>query len=421
MNTLTTPAVVLKSKFVLPSSNEYSDYINYIDRDEAKVKQQLNVKRNSEDMKDFYVFHSFMGYMDDEEKQGELFTHEYDSLSEKMKSDVKEDFMKGQKNGSPMWQDVISFDNVWLEEQGLYHSETKKLNEEKIKRVVRGVMKDLLKAEKMEDSAVWIGSIHQNTDNIHVHIATIEPQPTREKVKIYDKEKDEWIEQYRARRKQGSLNRMKSRVVNSILDRTEQYNKIDELIRGTVQAKRNQGANLSKHKKTKDLFFKALENMPDDLRQWKYGYQSINKARPYIDEMVEIYLDTYHKEDMEKLDKLLDEQVETSKRLYGENSKYEQYKENQLKDLQKRMGNAVLTEMRNYVKDERQTYFRFGKKHSPVVKRDMNRIGSHRFRRWQRGSNLHYSFVRLTNALRKTFHEYEKERNIDEFDRMMER
>ncbi|WP_367946640.1 hypothetical protein [Virgibacillus dokdonensis] len=30
----------------------------------------------------------------------------------------------------------------------------------------------------------------------------------------------------------------------------------------------------------------ALTHLPKDLRQWRYGYESVNDARPYIDEMV---------------------------------------------------------------------------------------------------------------------------------------
>src|SRR5699024_440414 len=123
---------------------------------------------------------------------GELFTNEDDFLTEDKKKEMKKYFQLAQKNKSPMWQDVISFDNDWLEKQGLYHSETNEVDEMKLKNVVRESMTALLKSEYMNDTAKWTASIHYNTDNIHVHIATVEPIPTREKIKYYDKETKEW-------------------------------------------------------------------------------------------------------------------------------------------------------------------------------------------------------------------------------------
>lgn len=67
----------------MADSKEYQDYINYIDRNEAKVKQQLNFKRDHED--DFQIFHHYMEYMGDEEKQGELFTQHHNILDDKQK------------------------------------------------------------------------------------------------------------------------------------------------------------------------------------------------------------------------------------------------------------------------------------------------------------------------------------------------
>src|SRR5690625_7580768 len=123
-----------------------------------------------------------MDYMDDNEKEGELFTKLYKYLNNEEKKEMKRNFTLAQKNGSPMWQDVISFDNEWLSEQRLYDPETKKLDEDKVKNVVRESMSTLLKAENMQESGLWTASIHYNTDNIHVHIAKIGRASCRERV-----------------------------------------------------------------------------------------------------------------------------------------------------------------------------------------------------------------------------------------------
>src|SRR5699024_5592231 len=210
-----------------------------------------------------------------------------------------------------------------------------------MRNVVRETMDTVLKSEGMEKSAVWTASLHYNTDNIHVHIASTEPYPTREKMNVFDKESQTWQEEFRAKRKPKTLEKMKSKVANMILDRTNERNKIDELVRGTVKHKKENSVSLSSHRKTKELFLEGMKHLPSDKRQWKYGYQSINDARPYIDEITNIYLQQFHADDMEQLHRQLDDEVNVMKEMYGEGRDYEKYKQTKLDYLKKRMGNAV--------------------------------------------------------------------------------
>ena len=91
-------------------------------------------------------------------------------------------FKTAHENGSIMWQDVISFHNPWLEEQGIYDAKTKTLDEK-----VNGcdTACDERNAEKggVRKSSTWSAAIHFNTNNIHIHVATVEPFPTRERGK----------------------------------------------------------------------------------------------------------------------------------------------------------------------------------------------------------------------------------------------
>lgn len=275
--------------------------------------------------------------------------------------------------------------------------------------MVREAIKEMLKAENMEDTAVWSAAIHYNTDNIHVHVATVEPFPTREKKRIFDKETNEWTEQYRAKRKQGTLDKMKSRVANTILDRTKERNRINDLIRGSVSTKKS--VDLATYRKTKRLFQKAIKKLPEDRKKWQYGYQAINDARPYIDEIVEVYLNTYHKKEMRELHKLLDDEVKVMKELYGEGSQYQKYKETKLNDLQKRLGNAVLVEIRAYDKRVRQMEAQtfYAKNHRSYTQY-----------KWRRSQSLDSAIRNLQFRLRKSFHDYQKDRNVEEFDRMLD-
>src|SRR5690625_107587 len=414
------PAVVLRSKFVTPESSTFNDYINYMDREDAKQQMKMDVSSDQEN--DFDVFYNFMDYMDDDEKQGELFTSSKNKLDDKEKQTVKEQFQLAQQNESPMWQDVISFDNEWLAKQGLYNSATHTVDETKMRSVVREAMNAMLQAEGMQQSAIWTASLHYNTDNIHVHVATVEPHPTRERINVLDKDSNTWHEEYRAKRKPKTLDKMKSKVANVILGSTYERNKIDELLRGTIRYKKENNISLSSFRKTETLFKEAMSRLPNDRKQWRYGYQSINEARPYVDEITEIYLEQFHPEEFQALKTKLDEEVDLMQEMYGEGSDYQQYKDTKLDDLKKRIGNAILTEMRAVDKEEKMSDFK-----QKIAIRQFHALekeNQHSFFQRYNGNgnrNLHVSVIRLKQAMRKTFHDYKRERQIDEFDQLKEK
>lgn len=231
--------------------------------------------------------------------------------------------------------------------------------------------------------------------------------------RVLNKKTNRWEEQYRAKRKQGSLEKMKSKVVNLLTDRTEERKLITQLIRGSVQLKKEKEIDLSSYRKTKKLFKLALEHMPEDMRQWQYGYGTIAPARPYIEEIVDLYLEKYYKREMKELHRVLDEEVLAMKELYGEGSNYQNYKQTQLDDLKKRMGNAVLKEMREYSKKERANG-------SPLSNRSSFANGTDGNQRMGANAELNRALINLNFRMRKTFQDYKKDRNLDEFDRMLD-
>src|SRR5699024_10302952 len=237
-----------------------------------------------------------------------------------------------------------------------------------------------------------------------------------------DKETNTWHEEYRAKRKPKTLDKMKSKVANCILDRANERNKIDELLRGTIRHKKDNHISLASYRKTNQLFKEEIHHLPEDRKQWRYGYESINEARPYIDEMTNIYLEQFHGEDMEALVTSLDKEVKVMKEMYGEESNYHTYKENKMDDLKKRMGNAILTEMRIVDKEEGTTLFKQKDEAGQLHTLEKNNQGT-LFQHYHGNGNqrLHVSVIRLKQAMRKTFHDYKFERHMDEFDQMMEK
>ena len=193
--------VIHKVRFIQSGSKKFNDYINYIGRDEATRASN------------FEKFSLYNDYMSNPEKLGSLFTEDKDFLSKEESDSLKDIFSLAQKNGSLMWQDVFSFDNEWLEKNGLYDSKSHTVDEEKVIAAVRSTMNELKKKENL-DGLVWSASLHYNTDNIHVHIASVEPNPTRE----------------RGKRKPKTLVDMKSKFLNKLLDQQLEYKKINDII-----------------------------------------------------------------------------------------------------------------------------------------------------------------------------------------------
>lgn len=316
--------IVHKRKWVKSSSEKFSSYINYIDREEAVRNYKLD---------EYSLFNDYMG---NPKKCGNLFTSEKDYLTEDERKELKRCFSIAQENGSFMWQDVFSFDNEWLEKQGMYDRRTGALDEKRIMEAVRNAMTEMIGREKF-DSLIWSASMHFNTDNIHVHVASVELNPTRY---VFD----DGFMHYK------SLYKMKSKFANTIIDRSNEQKKINDIMRNNII---NGKKEVSFHKdiEMKKLVTEIIKKLPEDKRQWQYGYNSLYEVKPLLDELTTYYIDNYKKDDFEKLNEVLDKEEEYLKEVYGEGEKhfYKNYKKNKINELYYRMGNALLREIKEEV------------------------------------------------------------------------
>jgi hypothetical protein len=343
------PGVIFKSKFVL-STKKFTEYINYINRPEA-------VRNRAYGLYSVYVD----GYMDDPKKQqscpkntSALFTATKDRLTQKEKEILKQRFQKAQQANSPMWQQVISFSNRFLEENGLYDSSSGLLDEDRIRHVTRLAVQEMLKAEHMEGAAVWSAAIHYNTDNIHVHIAIVEPHPTRKMKDFCIKNQDNQPiiqRQYAASMKKSTFQKVKSKIVNNIVDREPELTKINEIIRSNLVAQKREH-HAARDRKLQGAFLNLYRKLPADRRLWFYNMNALSAVRPEIDGFTKQYLHLYHRQDMAELSRLLEKQEEFLKSAYGtgKTQLYKQYAKTKRRDLYTRMGNAVLRELREYDK-----------------------------------------------------------------------
>ncbi|QDZ88319.1 MobP2 family relaxase [Priestia megaterium] len=330
-----TPGVVLKTKFVTSDKKAFQEYVEYVDRDDAKKDQEAHEK----------LFSLYQDYMNNPNKTSSLFTERSDQLNEDEKKELKDLFGTAQKNNSIMWQDVITFHNPWLQENGLYDAHTHTVDEKKLMEITRQSMKEMLKRERLDQSAIWSAAIHYNTDNIHIHVATVEPHPTRN----------------RGKRKPKTLDAMKSKVVSQILERGQEQKEINDLIRKNMVGSKKQDSSFKwRNRELKPLFLHIYNHLPEDKRQWQYSYNTLKPLRSSIDTLSEKYIQKYHAKEFEQFNKKLDQEVEVLRKAYGEGTfdkkRYEHYKQNKTDELYKRMGNAFLSEMREY--DRKQTHIK---------------------------------------------------------------
>ncbi len=315
--------VINKVKFIRNGSSKFKNFIDYIDRSEATRK------------KNFDKYSAYNNYMGNPEKIGSLFTKDKHSLTEKEVKKLKKDFDKAQLNGSNMWQEVFSFDNEFLEANGLYDSENGALDEEKIQEATRRAMEELSKREGFKD-LTWSASLHYNTDNIHVHIASVEINPSRERGKF----------------KPRTLYNMKSSFVNSLLDKQKDLDKINSLIRDNlIQGKKEMSfkEDIEMRKMVKEI----VKKLPSDKRQWHYNYNSMQEVRTLIDNLTKYYIETYKKDEFKELVDRLEKEDKFYKEVYGKRKvETTTYKDNKIQDLYTRMGNTILKEIKEYVKEE---------------------------------------------------------------------
>lgn len=344
--------VIVKTRFCEAGSSVFGEYIEYIDREDAKRNEMLS------------EYNLYNDYMDNPEKTTGIFTKDKTKLSNQDKKDLKNTFRIAQDNGSLMWQTVISFDNRWLEEHGLYDSKTNILDERKIKEVATGAINRMLKNESLEN-ATWSAAIHYNTDNIHVHVATVEPAPCRQK-KMYQVYDEKIVngnkvkvpvrtpsgelykrEEYNGRFKGKSIEACKRFVVNEIMQQREQNIEINQFIRETIVSQKKEHI-LSVDADLKDMFLDIYKCLPRSGNRglWNYNNNAMYDIRPMLDKLSQAYIDKYYRDDYLKFIAELERTAKDYKTAYGKSGR--DYKDGKIKDLYSRLGNQILKEMKEY-------------------------------------------------------------------------
>lgn len=349
---MTRPGIVNVCRFVEAGHKKFGTYVDYVDRNEAIRNTHFNTFNVAE-------YDGYHHYMENPTKSSGLFTAKQNQLNGQEKNQVKELFQLAQKNGSVMWQDVLSFDNAFLQEEGLYNPNTGYLHETAIQEAVRDSMQTMLEREGMEASAVWTASIHFNTDNIHVHIATVEPHPTRPLREFRNTKTGQMYLARKGSRRQGTLDQMKAKVIGRLTNRDKELERVAELVRTQMiptEERMRTFLTLPMQEIMQDIY----QSLPDDLRKWRYNMNALDTIRPKLDVLTTMYVNQFHPEDRSELNQRLLDQTQFYKRVYGEGTKeagrYDDYKTNKEQEFYARMGNAFLKEMKTIRQADRQDF-----------------------------------------------------------------
>ncbi|MGV2929301.1 MobP2 family relaxase [Macrococcus capreoli] len=435
------PTIILTSDFVAPSTEnkskmsekKYANYVRYINRDEAKISNEKN------DLEGKNLDKQFDGYLeylnraqaknknssDDILKNDEgLFSKYKNKLSREERLNITKSFDEAQKNGSVLWRDVYSFDNHWLEQQG--YLKNGKLNEQIIKDATREAMRVCFDEENLNETGIWVAEIHYNTDNIHVHVASVETENTRPIIEYGRYHNGEYIQQFEPKgaRKLKTESKMKSTFINHMTDRSSSLSRISDLryeLHHSIEIDKNKTINDEKLKN-------IIRQLPESKSKWQYNNREMKHLQPLIDNYTNDYLNKYHKEKFDEYKDLIRKESYYHKNIYGDGEKEanrfrdsESYK---IRDLNAKMGNELLKELKNHLEpvdkklSKAETDFKNLSKPKKQSIKDFSSVHNNKSR-FKRKKPLLFN-KRLVRTLERSFHNEYKERQLEYENQLLE-
>lgn len=277
-----------------------------------------------------------------------MFNADYDNAPRKELRDTKKKLRLAQENGSLLWRTVISFDNEFLEKQGLYDSETKLVDQKAIKDVIRQAMPGLIKREGLSDDAFWWGNIHINTGNIHVHLGISEIHSARPK-KYYPELQREG---YKGQFSQKTIKAFKSFVYNNLVNTIEREKILKQEINLKELRKKllAKGDNPSKKGRMNDFLLQQVYNhLPESKWRYKSNAKNMRVAKWYLDKYIDYYFEHEGKKDYQEFREETASYLNHYRQAYSkeDNFNFDKALEQREQELRERLGQKIL----NYLKE----------------------------------------------------------------------
>lgn len=336
-----------KRNFFDLNDKEFDKYLGYMVRIDAlnqkKNETGLNTKEQTELERIGQAASKLSEIHPTKEKVLDgVFSPDKDIVQLKDLDYIREQLNEGQENNSVLWQDVVSFDNSFLKKKGILSSTTGILNEEELQKATKKMQSIFQKEmDPPLNEMYWVASIHRNTDNVHIHIATVEKDPRR---KIINRE---GISPPKGRRPQKIIDHMKSGFANELIGSSEMTKELSQrrqAIREAIQVNLTSQVEQPTFQAEINQFVRAL---PESRREWFYNKLDKNQKK-MSDHLVDELLK--YNSDFQKYKDLVWKMQDDRQDLYGKSKRENKnYAINQLygkEGIYARNGNALLADLR---------------------------------------------------------------------------
>lgn len=314
----------------------FKGFNDYMDRPEA-VKNKFAEKEKEEN------YHKFNEYMGNPEKSEGLFTTNRDNLTEIQKEELNNLFDEAQSKGSIMEKLIFSFDPRWLEKHNIVNDGA--VNVPALMDYTRKSVNTLKSAEKGLENFIWTASIHHNTDNLHIHVAMVELNPswTEGSGRCRQNSKGELYQ--RGKIKESNLEKCKSTFANEVIGARKYNENITDIVRNRMIGNlKNKGLYDMSDKKMRKALQDIKEKLPENRGLWKYNMNAMSEVRPYIDNLTDLIIKKHFKNEYEELLENIDYLDASYKESYGKSSF--SFKDNKLDEIHQRLGNTILSELK---------------------------------------------------------------------------
>ncbi|PFE70784.1 hypothetical protein CN316_11450 [Bacillus cereus] len=392
--------VLLASPDSFDTANDFEKYVSYMGRKYALESKKKISKTEKEEMEllDKHIQDispEKAKQVQQEERDSEeilagVFSKDKAVITQNDLTEIKELVGKAQSKGSVYYQDVISFDTDFLIEQKIYNPETDTLDENRIRNASQKMMEQLFKDEQIEqNNGFWFASIHRNTEHIHIHFGTVERENRRPLVEIEIDGKKFY--EPRGKRKQNTLDNMKTTFTHSLVNRTSELSRISNLRNDLVHEIKEEFQQSKTKKQASEVMLlqEIYEGLPSNKKDWAYSSKKMPKeTREKIDSLTEVLMkgNPIFKEYKEAVEK----ESSFQKSLYGDsNRENKDYEKNQMKDIYKRMGNSLLKELKNKKPYEENPLYTFQQKNDEI-KRKYEGISSLQYQQKQEQIEKNY-------------------------------
>ena len=340
------PAVIFTNKFIYNWFVGGGDYYDYLNRPEAfeSDDKKSQLENDNEEILENIIDrnYDYFEYMKNERKSDGLFDNENNVLSQDKIDRYRKLEKQSKIEGCPKYIWVVSFDNKFLEENGLIMRG--KLDINRLKDTARKGANALINSSKKlnNDNTYWTAAIHTNEDNVHIHYSVCEYHRLEDRRKTYAGKGQDALEL-------SAMRKIKSVIANDIVGKT--------LTPELTAFKRE---NLIPHfastiTASKDILSLAKKLPPKPPHSaWKYGDKKMKPFQPLINEAIDkiICADEKLKKDFEEYYNMVADVSRGYIGFYGEKSQAAAYTQNQLDDFYNRAGNQLLQALDKLTADD---------------------------------------------------------------------